>query len=129
MIWLALLLTAPLAIMALLVRSARCRLCKTAAASRLVGMLLLWAAQLLVNEVGGPGPVVQFVAGMAVAAVVLEPLPRALSRWLHTGPRCAAVSADRASGHPHHPDQPPTTGPAPPRPSPPTTPRTRNEDA
>ena len=81
------LLAAPLVVMALLVRSARCRLCKTAAASRLVGTLLLWAATPWVNDAGMPGPV-QFVAGVLVAAVVLEPLPRWMSRWLHTGPPC-----------------------------------------
>ena len=98
-----LLLAAPLVFMALLVRSARCRLCKTAAAARLVGMLLLWAAQSLVGEAGVPWPVL-LVAGVPVAVVVLEPLPRWLSRWLHTGPPCAISdphSRTHGGGRPH----------------------------
>lgn len=87
MTWLvvALALAAPPIFIAFRVRAGRCRLCKAATASPLVGLLLLWAATPWVNGVGMPGPV-QFVLGMVVAAVVLEPLPRALSRWLHAGP-------------------------------------------
>lgn len=93
MIWLVLVLAAPPIIVVFQVRAARCRLCKTAAASPLVGVVLLLAAGWPLSDLGVPW-LVQFALGLAASVVIFDLLPRALSRWLHAGPRCERSAAN-----------------------------------
>lgn len=115
MLAILLVLAAPPILIAVQVRAAPCRLCRTAAASPLAGLLLLLAAGPALSGLGVPMPV-QYMAGAAVWAVLSGVLPRALSRWLHTGPPCGSESACavvEASRHQNKPERPPeaATGP------------------